>query len=253
MSLQGLLEEEFLRRGIHFSVEAEAGRYVIERSGGKLHIALDNLRRDYERDKDTSRVSGFVETVLQATKPLGAWAEGRSSVFFAFEPSDYLEPSPLRTPVSDHIDRVPVHFDPSRGTITWLDQSQLDTWQVSLEDLAAEALANLARILAEAELKHFEIDGVRIGYFETVLSFKTSLLCAPNLKEVAAPVLGWPLFAVLPDRDFVYLWDAAQEDMLRRLGAVVVKEYKAASYPLTTEVFRIWDERIEAIGAYPLD
>ena len=174
-------------------------------------------------------------------------------MMFCLDASDYDEPPPLRTRISDHVDRVPVHSDTSRGTITWIDQRRLDEWQVSLEELAAEAFANLARALSEAKLEHFESQGVRIGYFATTLAFKTALLLAPNLKQVVEPVLGWPLLAVLPHRNFVYLWNAAHEEMINCVGAVVVKEFKAAPYPLTTEVFRISDEGIEAVGAFPKD
>jgi hypothetical protein len=93
-------------------------------------------------------------------------------------------------------------------TSQWLDQldtpGQLERWQVSLDELEIEATENLAAALNNATMQHKDIDGVRLGYLESTLPFKTALLLAPNLKEVVAPLLGWPLYAAMPDRDCVF-------------------------------------------------
>ena len=127
----------------------------------------------------------------------------------------------------------------------------LDDWKISLPQLEAAASHNLATALAGAKLAYEDIDGVRLGLVETDLAFKSALILAPNLREVASLVLGWPLHAVIPDRDFVYLWAAQHAHFARRLGGVVVREFTSAPYPLTTEVFEIGDGSIRAIGAFP--
>jgi hypothetical protein len=249
-----LFEQELVRRGIAFRLDDASERYVIRHAGLDLFVGLDNLRRGYARDGDASRVARFLDSVLAT--PVGgpeSWAEAQANVLFCLEPSGYAEPPPLRVTLSDLVDRVLVHWDASRNTISWISQDQLDDWQVSLTDLSAVASGNLARALAEADVQYTEIDGMRLGWLSSALPFKTALMLAPNLKQVLSPVLGWPLLAVAPDRDFLYLWDAGHDDLLRRVGGVVVKEFKTAAYPLSTEVFRIDDEGISAIGAFPMD
>jgi hypothetical protein len=39
--------------------------------------------------------------------------------------------------------------------------------------------------------------------------------------------------------------------LLNRMGRVVVNEYNRSGYPITTEVLRISDQGIEAIGEFP--
>ena len=74
-------------------------------------------------------------------------------------------------------------------------------------------------------------------------------ILAPNLQEVASRVLGWPLLAVIPDRDFLYLW-AAQRGISRAASGGWWSGSSRARPPITTEVFEIGDDGIRAIGAF---
>jgi hypothetical protein len=107
------------------------------------------------------------------------------------------------------------------------------------------------RALSKATVESQDIDGVQLGFISSSLPFKAAFILAPNLREVVSAVLGWPLMAVVPDRDFLYLWPARHADFVQRVGAVVVREYSRASYPISTEVYEITDQRIRAIGAFP--
>jgi hypothetical protein len=82
------------------------------------------------------------------------------------------------------------------------------------------------------------------------LPFKSPLLLAPNLKSLVAEVIGWPLYAAVPDRDFVYVWSSKHAEFAERVGAVVLEQYAASPYPLSTEVFEIGDGGMTAIGAF---
>lgn len=224
---------------------------MINQRGIILNLSLDNLRRIYEQDQDVSCIKRFLDAALASPRSFGGWSEESAAVYFCLEPSDYAEAPQLREPVSERLDRVAVHFDAERNVITWVTRSMLERWQVSREELTAQALANLGGALTAAQIDHFDIDGVRLGHLTTRLPFKTALVLAPNLKEIVAPALGWPLLAVAPDRDFLYLWDARHDAMIERMGRVVVREFNTAPYPLTTEVLSISDEGISAIGCFP--
>ena len=57
--------------------------------------------------------------------------------------------------------------------------------------------------------------------------------------------------AVVPDRDFLYLWAARHTEFAGRVGGVVVREFAKASYPISTEIYEISDAGIRAIGTFP--
>jgi len=62
--------------------------------------------------------------------------------------------------------------------------------------------------------------------------------------------LTWPVLVVIPCRDFIYVLEQDQE-LINRIGRVVVEEFQNSGYPITTEVLRISDDGIEVIGRFP--
>jgi hypothetical protein len=246
-----LFEKELIRRGVPFRRDRESPRYILEARGIELFVSLENVAREYERDADRSRITRFVDSVLTASVDRSSWAEVQGSIFFCLESADHVERSELRSPISDCVDRVPVLFHAPTGKIVWIGEAMLRSWEITKEDLAAAALSNLARLLAETRVDHSDIDGVRLGFFVSSLPFKSALMLAPNLRQVVEPVLGWPLYAVAPARDFLYLWATEHADFVGRVGGVVVDEFTKSPYPISTEVFEITDHGIKAIGAFP--
>ena len=190
--VSAIFEQELTRRSVSFRLDNESHRYCIEHQGGKLLVSLDNLARAYNRDRDASRIAFFVDLVLGNRFENRPWPEAQASILFALEPSDHVEPSDLRTPLSKQVDRVPVVYvsDASRGTITWITQAMLDHWNISLAELETTASRNLAAALAAANVAYKDMDGVRLGIIESDLAFKTALILAPNLREVVSPTLG---------------------------------------------------------------
>lgn len=213
-------------------------------------VSLDNLQRDVASDGDLGRVSRFVDALLAS---VGAPEAGVSAnrLYWCLEPSDYEERADYRVAMSDCVDRVLVHLSTDGRLVTWVTRSMLDSLGLSEADAGDRAFTNLERALSDASVESQSIDGVQLGFIGTSLPFKASLILAPNLREVVGAVLGWPLMAVVPDRDFLYLWAARHTDFVQRVGHVVVREYSQASYPISTEVYEIADKAIRAIGAFP--
>jgi hypothetical protein len=80
--------------------------------------------------------------------------------------------------------------------------------------------------------------------------YKASTIFATAFKQLVEPALGWPVLVVLPCRDFVYVI-ADGSPLVGKFGSVVVNEFKNSGYPITTEVLRVSDEGIEALGRFP--
>lgn len=250
MSIQAQFEEELRRRGFSFSIDAESGRHAVEIGGWRILVSLDNLQRDVASDGDMGRVSRFVDAVV-ATSGASEAALSANQLYWCLEPSDYEERADYRVAMSDCVDRVLVHLSTDGRHVTWVTLSMLDSLGLSEADAGARAFSNLGRALSETTVESQDIDGVQLGYLDTSLPFKASLILAPNLREVVGAVLGWPLMAVVPDRDFLYIWAARHTDFVGRVGNVVVREYSQASYPISTEVYEITDKAIRAIGEFP--
>jgi len=249
-----LFEQELRRRGISFARDSESGRHVLERvDGTRLLLNLDNLTREFERDDDPGRIARFIDTALASGGSAKTWAEARLKLFLTLEPNHFAEPSDLARAVSERVDRVPVLFDPEIGAITWVSQQMLDDLSVTENDALREAGENLDKELQDSALEYKDIDGMRLAFISSRLPFKASLILAPNFRKTVEPVVGWPVLAVAPARDFLYLWNARHGELTNRLGRVIVDEFKASPYPLSTEVFELTDQGLRAIGDFPTD
>lgn len=171
-------------------------------------------------------------------------------LYWILEPNDYLEKAWFRVAISNRVDRVLVHLSSDGQLVSWVTPDLLQLLDLSDSEAEATAFKNLERALSEATLETRDVDGVALGFIATDLPFKAALILAPNLKKVIGAELGWPLLAVTPDRDFLYLWAARHSDFGGRLGHLVVREYSEAPYPVTTEIFELSDHGIRAIGAF---
>jgi uncharacterized protein YtpQ (UPF0354 family) len=247
-----LFEDELQRRGIRFSVDSESDRYHLDIAGWDALISVENLHRDLTKDGDIQRVPRFVDAVL-ASLQKSEMQVSADRLYWCLEQHASAAPADFTVPLSDRVDRVLVHLSEDDRLITFVTADMQAKLGLSKEDAADRAFQNLARALTAAKVESQEIDGVVLAYFATSLAFKASLMLASNLRESLEPAVGWPLLAVAPDRDFLYLWGARHRDFVPRVGGVVVREFAKASYPLSTEVYEISDRGIRAIGEFPTD
>ncbi|WP_165253267.1 hypothetical protein [Paludisphaera soli] len=253
MDVETLFQAELERRGIPFRADLEnEGGYLVERDGAELAVSLHNLARELERDGDAGRVAAFVDAVERSWLAAEAGL-APEHLYWILEPSDYAESlkASYRNPLSPSVDVVLAFTDPEARLVSWATAEMLRALKLTEDQSGALASQNLARALEEATLQVEVVDGSRLGVLTTSLPFKTALMLAPNLPAVAGGPLGWPLLAVAPDRDFLYLWPASDHDLLARLGRVVVREYRSAPHPLSTEVWELSNDGIRAIGSFP--
>jgi hypothetical protein len=245
---QELFEAELARRGVAFSVTQWPGQYEVRVGEFLVRVSLDNLARQVSGNaQDAERVTWFTEQVLTAVMPADLAASG---LYWLLESNDYTEKAWYRASVSPRLDRVLAHVSSDGSLIRMISEQHLAAMNLTIGQAGLLASANLDTALREAEISGVEAPGdVTLAVIATTLPSKASLLLAPSLREAVSPVTEWPVLAVAPDRDFVYVWNADRRDLIARMGPVVIREHARAPYPLTTEILHISDT-IHAIGAY---
>jgi len=145
-----------------------------------------------------------------------------------------------------------VHADPVAALIRWITPRALSELGLSADEASERAWSNLGAAARRApQVTTGPVGGITLLSFAAAIPSNASLLLAPSLREVVSGVAGWPVLAVAPERDVVYLWNAAHRDLASRLGSMVVRIHTSAAYPLSTELFEISDS-IRAIGSYRL-
>jgi hypothetical protein len=243
--------QEAQRQGLAVRRTLPDGRIVLEVNGQDTTVSLENLSRNVARDGDLDAVERFVATVRDTFQPLPKWEQARRGVRYSAEPADHQFGDAIHQPVTDTVARVLVYVDVSEQRIRWLTPQDLKEWGVNRKQADQAAGENMAPLLASAKITVEPIDHHRLGLFDLDSVFKAALIFSPNFKEVVQPKIGWPVYAVVPCRDFAYVFPVKDKDLIPRMGRVVVDEYTKSGYPLTTEVLKISDEGIEAIGNYP--
>ncbi len=244
-----LFLDEMARRNIPVKVGAEGG-YEIEMDGGTVTIQLENLSRDFARDPDPERITNFVDTITSSIR-VPDWEAARSRIRWATEPTDMPLDDALHDKVSDQAAVVLVHVSDDETQVMWVSESTAKKWGQTKEALFAVAADNMRRLLTTATVTFTPVEEHKLGMLNTEYSaFKAALVFCPGLRELAEPVLGWPLFVVMPCRDFVFLIPAKDQVILGRVGPVVVREYGESAYPLCTEVFELTDSGLRAIGEF---
>jgi len=153
-------------------------------------------------------------------------------LYWFAEPNDYEVSAEIRAPVSPRLDRVLVHVTGDGGLIRWVAHAHLDKAGLTATDAAERAWANLDLAVRQAQVTTGEIAAATVVMLAATESpSKASLLLAPALREVVEDVIGWPVLAVAPDRDFVILWNAGRRDLITGMGSVVCREYAPGVLP----------------------
>lgn len=250
-SANQIFESELRKRHVSFTGPDAQGLYKLESDFGRLTVNLENIAKNYERDGDPEAIIRFLDQTLSAFV-LPEWEQAKSLLYFSAEPSDHQFGRTIRWPVSESVNKVLVLTDLQEGKITWITPGMLTEWGVSQEVVVKAAEANMDRLLQDKEPELVgEIDGKVLGMIPVDSVFKASTIFAPSFKGFISRKLDWPVLVVIPCRDFVYVLSEKDKALLDKMGAVVQREYRQSGYPITTEVLRITDDGIEAIGKFP--
>lgn len=246
-----IFESELQKRKVSFSGPDAQGLYKLRVGPTDLTVSTENISRDYARSSDPKIIERFVDRVL-ATGVVPAWEQARSLLFFSAEPADHQFGDTIHWTVSEKVCRVLVVTDLHEGTITWVTPDMLKNWHVSQDEALQAASTNMNRLLDGKQLELTgAIDGMSLGMVPVDSVFKASTIFAPNFKEFVSKQLGWPVLVVIPCRDFIFVLSEKDKALLKRMGGVIQKEYRQSGYPITTQVLRVSDEGISAIGSFP--
>jgi uncharacterized protein YtpQ (UPF0354 family) len=247
-----IFRSELDKRGIRHS-ETPEGLYEVRINDQSVTVSLENIRRNYDRDGDPDAIVQFVEKIdtdFFAETP--SWNEVKPYVRYSLEPSDYDFDDVLFTPINEKLHQVFVFTSADGSRITWINQEMLDDWGVTREQVIQQAEENMAAIVAETKFEIEEIDGNKLGMISTEETpFKASLILSPAFRDLVSPTHGWPVYVVVPCRDFAYVIRKDNRGFLGRLGGVVIKEYRNSGHPITKDVLEVSNDGITAIGTYP--
>ncbi len=239
-------------RGLKVKRVTSDGLFVMDAHGGECEISLANAARKYQESHDPSVFEELLDLMIADPSAFPAWNVAQSGLRLVAERCDHDLQHAIWDPVSDDICRVVEYADATNKRIVWLGTRHLEEWQVSRDEVIRVASRNMAAIMDRAQVEIEQIDGLKYAMFSiNELTLKASLIFSPNFQQkVSSIVLGWPVLVVIPCRDYLIAVPEEHQELMSRLGGIVVEEYEKSPYPLTTEVFRLSDDGIEAIAEF---
>jgi hypothetical protein len=253
-------ERALAERGLSVEAISNEGVYVVKTESGNSTVSLENIAREFadhdDEERLQSRLANLVESILGSGQLIPtSWEEAQPHIRWAVENIDIDMGDSMLEQISDQVRVGPVYVSPDDSQVAFLPPSFLDTWGQTRASLLQTAGENMDTLLHQVSIHVEEIDGHRLGMFALpddfpAHAFKAALLVCPALRDVVEPALGWPVFAVMPNRDFVYLIPHEDRELLPRLGPTVVREFNESGYPISTEVFEIADQGIRAIAEF---
>lgn len=247
-----LFEGQLIKKNINFE-KKDKNLYLIHTNGTAKTISLQNLEKNFIRDQDINAVDIFIASIMQPIENLPKWSELKKGVFVSLEPSNYDNlDQEIHKKLSKSAVAILSYYSHDTNQVRWLRKADLIERNVNVEKVWNQAYDNLEEILAKSEINFTDIDGEKLGMLEVHEPYKASLILAKGLKSKVSKYIGWPIYAVAPARDFVYIF-SKEGGLINKVGAVVTKEYSQSGYPISTEVWELSDSMQKTIGAFPVE
>lgn len=241
-------------KGMEIDSIDEEGFIYISKNELSLKISLENVRRNYERDKDESHITDLVHSLVSYSIKLPSkWTEAKEEIYISLFPNDHDFQDFLHVKITNEFSKVYVYS--GQNKLTWLSKNDLQKWNITENELDIQANKNADKLLKTAKITFDSIENHKLGLIEVKhTTLKGALLFAPTMREKIKSDIGFPFYAVIPVRDFCYIFSEKDFDFFStRIGKVVVDEYKKSGYPITTEILKFSNKGVESVGNYPLD
>lgn len=221
--------------------------------GNDLKISLENVRRNYERDSDESHIFDLVNMITSYSSKIPNWENSKDKVYIQLFPNDFDFQNLINEKVTDEFSKVYVVSENEK--LSWISKEDLKEWKISESELTKQTNINADKLLGETKINFEIIENRKLGIIEVErASLKGSLLFAPKMKEKLNKDFGFPFYAVIPVRDFCYIFSEKDYEFFsNRIGEVVVEEYKNSGYPITTEILKFSESGVKSVGKYPVD
>jgi hypothetical protein len=245
---RSLFESALRAKGV--TVVETDGDYEIARGGGVMTVNIENVCREYVRQGDAAIFDSFVAQLLSGAGSVEepTWDELTHRVYWTLESRSIDIGEAIAATVSRDVRRVLVWTDPEERQYTFITPTMLANWGIDADTASARADLNQRALLDGKTVEINTVDGATIGMIPVATSLKASAILAANLREFIGDAIAWPVYAVVPCRDFALIFSQQDEHLVEQVGAVVVREFNDSGYPISTEVFAIGDNGIRAIG-----
>ena len=238
--------------GMKIDTVDKTGLIHVSKGELTMKISLNNVRKNYERDKDKSHVSNFIQSLLSNQIELikKEWSEVRDSIYISLSTNDFdfEDEDVIHKKITEEFSKIYVYI--SQDQRIWINRDIITRWGITEVELDAQANNNADKLLEQIQISYGQ-DEKKLGWIEEKRT--AALLFAPGIKEKVKSEIGFPFYAVIPVIDLCFIF--SEKDYVffsERIGEVVIEEYTQSGYPITTEILKFTDNGVKAVAKYQL-
>jgi len=226
------------------------GFILIDVEGSELKVSLDNVRRNYERDSDDSHITDLINVIVSHSLEKEDWEIIKDKIYVQFFPNDFEFENLIYEKVTEEFSRV--FMVNTNNNFSFISHDDLIDWSLDLEELKRQVDLNLDTFLDKVKIEVDDVDNHKLGMIDIEeVWLKSACLFSSKIKDLVKNSIGFPFYAVIPVRDFCYIFGEQDfEYFSERLGSVVVEEYEKSGYPITTEILKFSENGVKAMGKY---
>ncbi|MFH6991314.1 hypothetical protein [Flavobacterium sp. FlaQc-48] len=226
------------------------GFILINVEESELKVSLDNVRRNYERDSDDSYITDLVNTIVSHSSKKEDWENIKEKIYVQFFPNDFEFENLIYEKVTNEFSKV--FMVNTNNNFSFISEDDLIDWNLNLEQLKNQVDLNLDIFLDKVQIEVEDVDNHKLGMIDIEeVWLKSACLFSSKIKDLVQNNIGFPFYAVIPVRDFCYIFGEQDfEYFSERLGSVVVEEYEKSGYPITTEILKFSENGVKAMGKY---
>ncbi|RKR05445.1 hypothetical protein C8C83_4793 [Flavobacterium sp. 90] len=226
------------------------GFILIDVEGSELKVSLDNVRRNYERDSDDRHITDLVNVIVSHTLEKEDWEIIKDKVYIQFFPNDFEFENLVYEKVTDEFSKV--FMVNTNNNFSFISHDDLVDWNLDLEELKKQVDLNLDTFVDKVQIQVEDLDNHKLGMIDVEeVWLKSACLFSLKIKDLVKNNIGFPFYAVIPVRDFCYIFGEQDfEYFSERLGPIVVEEYENSGYPITTEILKFSESGVKSIGKY---
>ncbi|MNQ65227.1 hypothetical protein D3C85_796760 [compost metagenome] len=226
------------------------GFILINVEESELKVSLDNVRRNYERDNDDSYITDLVNTIVSNSSKKEDWENIKDKIYIQFFPNDFEFENLVYEKVTNEFSKV--FMVNINNNFSFISDDDLRDWKLDLEALKNQVNLNLDTFVDRIQIEVEDVDNHKLGMINIEeVWLKSACLFSSKIKNLVKSNIGFPFYAVIPVRDFCYIFGEQDfEYFSERLGSVVVEEYEKSGYPITTEILKFSETGVKAMGKY---
>lgn len=237
-----------------FSVVEKLGDdvYILFRDGIEIEADTAGLRSRYNRTRQRSEADSFaaeLDSRFALEARLSSFTNAQAVLRLMAVPEGSVGENSISSPFAGSIMKT-VYCTGENNEAVLLDSKYLKKWGVPKEVLFSVADRNMGQLLAHLDCNFTEIvEGVTAAEIRAEGDpFAVSTVLCSDFRELISSKFGESFLVALPSTNSLLAVHEIPRDIFESLSEAVLKDYRWADRPLTSEIFRFSPNGISVVN-----